>query len=218
LQAWPRPAQLATAVLLVLATVLLAIHAFGYWRGGSRPSELAQRVDLNEASRAELLQLPGVGDSLAERIEEYRDEHGGFRSVDELAAVHGVGPARLERLRPWVCVRDEPADDEEEPPARKGKPATMPRKVSSSGKNPGNTKGAKLKEPININTATAEQLQSLDGIGPTLAQRIIDARERKQFKSVNDLRRVSGIGAKTVDRLRPYVTVGEEPVRLTAVD
>jgi type II secretory pathway component PulK len=35
---------------------------------------------------------------------------------------------------------------------------------------------------------------------------------------VDDLRRVSGIGAKTLDRLRPYVTVGEEPVRLTAAD
>jgi competence protein ComEA len=218
LQAWPRPAQLAAVVLLVLATVLLAIHGVGYWRGGSRPSELEQRIDLNQASRAELLQLPGVGNSLAERIEDYRDEHGGFRSVDDLAAVHGVGPARLERLRPWVCVRDELADEDEEPPARGDMPAAARRKASPSAKNAGTTKGAKLKAPVNINTATAEQLQLLDGIGPKLAQRIIDARERKPFKSVDDLRRVSGIGVKTLDRLRRYVTVGEEPVRLTAAD
>lgn len=224
LAAWPRPAQLAAAALLVLATVLLAIHGLGYGRGGSRPSDLeqraaaAQRVDLNEASRAELLQLPGVGDSLAERIEDYRDEHGGFRSVDELAAVQGVGPARLERLRSWVFVRDDMTDDDEELPVKQEKLAAAPRKAGSSAKGPRSAKAAKLKGPVNINTATAEQLQTLPGVGAKTAQHILDERQRKPFKSVDDLRRVFGIGAKTLDGLRPYVTVGDEPVRLTAAD
>src|SRR5262249_22696203 len=76
--AWPRSARWTPAFLLGLATALLASHALGQLRWGSRPTELTYRVDLNRAQRAELLQLPGVGDALAERIEEYRHEKGGF--------------------------------------------------------------------------------------------------------------------------------------------
>ena len=97
--AWPRTAQLAAALLLGAALALLGVHVWGYQRGGSRPTDLdpgrgaAYRIDLNRADRAELLQLPGVGPALAERIEAYRRENGGFRSVDDLRRVHGVGPA-----------------------------------------------------------------------------------------------------------------------------
>jgi competence protein ComEA len=52
-------------------------------------------------------------------------------------------------------------------------------------------------------------LQKLPGIGPRLAQRILDERAKSVFKSVDDLRRVSGIGPKTLEKLRAYVTVGE---------
>src|SRR5262245_2336649 len=92
LMAWPQSAQLAPAFLLGLSTALLAIHTYGSSRWGSRPTDLqhgadlAYRIDLNQAERAELLQLPGVGESLAQRIEEYRQEHGSFRAVNDLAA------------------------------------------------------------------------------------------------------------------------------------
>ncbi len=60
---------------------------------------------------------------------------------------------------------------------------------------------------ININTATAAEFELLPGIGPTLAQRIVDDREANgKFKDVNDLDRVRGIGPRTVDRLRDLVT------------
>src|SRR3954465_6427870 len=78
LSTWPRSAQLATAFLLGLAAALVAVHAFGSSRWASKPAQLERgteptfRVDLNQASRAELLQLPGVGDSLADRIEAFR--------------------------------------------------------------------------------------------------------------------------------------------------
>ncbi len=61
-------------------------------------------VDLNRATLAELDTLPGVGPATATAIIAWRDEHGRFRRVDDLLEVPGIGPARLERLRPLVRV------------------------------------------------------------------------------------------------------------------
>jgi competence protein ComEA len=61
-------------------------------------------VDLNTATAAELDELPGVGPATAQAIIAYRDRHGPFSSVDDLAEVRGIGPARLEALRDLVVV------------------------------------------------------------------------------------------------------------------
>ena len=61
--------------------------------------------------------------------------------------------------------------------------------------------------PIDINTADEKALQELPGIGPALAERIVaDRTANGPFTSLEDLARVSGIGEKTVEELRPYVT------------
>ena len=61
---------------------------------------------------------------------------------------------------------------------------------------------------IDLNTATAPELELLPGIGPALAQRIIADRDaRGRFRSLNDLDRVSGIGPRTIERLRDKVKV-----------
>jgi competence protein ComEA len=56
-------------------------------------------VHLNTATLADLDALPGVGPVTAQKILDYREEHGAFSSVDELDAVPGIGPARMEQLR-----------------------------------------------------------------------------------------------------------------------
>jgi competence protein ComEA len=62
---------------------------------------------------------------------------------------------------------------------------------------------------VNINTATAAQLEALPGIGPATAKRIIEHREKNgAFKKPEDLMNVRGIGEKAFLRLRPLVTVG----------
>ena len=63
-----------------------------------------QRIDLNAATAQQLDTLPGVGPVTAAAIVSWRQTHGRFTSVDQLAEVDGIGPARLEKLRALVRV------------------------------------------------------------------------------------------------------------------
>lgn len=60
---------------------------------------------------------------------------------------------------------------------------------------------------INLNTASASELDALPGIGPATARAITEARARNRFTSVDDLLDVKGIGEKKLERIRPYVVV-----------
>ena len=61
-------------------------------------------VDLNHASEAELLTLPGVGPTRARAILAFREAHGGFTSVSQLLSIKGFGRATLRRLRPLLTL------------------------------------------------------------------------------------------------------------------
>lgn len=61
-------------------------------------------VNINTATAAQLEQLPGVGPSTAAKIIAYRDKYSGFKTVDELINVSGIGPAKLEQMRPYVTT------------------------------------------------------------------------------------------------------------------
>ena len=72
---------------------------------------------------------------------------------------------------------------------------------------------------VNLNTATQEQLETLNGVGPAKAQAIIEYRKKNgNFKTVGDLNNVPGIGDKTLAKLKPELTVsGSAPSAKPAV-
>jgi competence protein ComEA len=65
-------------------------------------------------------------------------------------------------------------------------------------------------QPVNINTADSEQLQTVPGIGPVTAEKILQMRKSYgAFKSVADLLAIRGLGPKRLEKMRKYLTVGK---------
>lgn len=191
---WPRSWEFALAFTLGICVVIMVQSAWKLIQPPVPMTQTAMGVDLNSADIGTLRQLPGVGPHLAARIVDHRDKNGPFNRVDDLKAVHGIGPATLERLRQVVMVSTT-GESASASPAREMQPLRSGPKSLPS-------------EPLDINLASKEQFMSLPGIGPTLADRIIEERaEHGPFTSVNDLSRIRGIKGKTLEKLLPYVTV-----------
>jgi competence protein ComEA len=110
LAAAPGRAGLRSAVIGVNETATGPQAPGGPSQGGPSPGHAADagpaggKIDLNTATAEQLDALPGVGPVTAKAIVDWRTSNGGFSSVDQLAEVDGIGPARLQRLRGLVTV------------------------------------------------------------------------------------------------------------------
>jgi len=100
------------AVAVILAVSLGAITVSLFVRGAHRgqlieidradPQTVEFKVDLNRADWPELTLLPGIGETLARRIDQSRKEDGPFLDHNDLQRVHGIGPKTLDAVRPYL--------------------------------------------------------------------------------------------------------------------
>jgi competence protein ComEA len=164
------------------------------------PPAASVRVDRADGGRvtvhvAGAVRRPGVYRLAAgARVDDALRRAGGPRRRADLTAVNLA--AKLEDGR-QVLVPQRGAASAAAPAAA---PATA---GASSG-----TSAAAPSQPVNLNSATLEQLDTLDGVGPGIAQRILDYRQQHGgFNRVEELGEVPGIGAKRLATLTPLVTV-----------
>jgi competence ComEA-like helix-hairpin-helix protein len=156
-------------------------------------------LDLNQATASQLESLPGIGPARAAMIVRYRASHGPFRRFKDLGKVSGIGDKTLEALRPFFKPLDgassptasasrttETLEGEIQPPTSTTAPIISPPPVPTPPPR------------VNLNTATIEELCTLDGIGPVLARRIVEYRVRHgRFRTSAEIQKVRGIG-KTI--------------------
>jgi competence protein ComEA len=127
-----------------------------------------------------------------------------------------VGQWRRTHLEAAACLEQLDHVASPEPPGEAAPRAASPEPAAGrSLREPGPRPRLKLDEPagrapvpLDLNRASAEEMTRLPGVGPTLAARIVEARDAERFGSVEDLRRVRGLGRVKFERLRPFVTVG----------
>jgi competence protein ComEA len=110
---------LRAAFRLALASaIVLAVAVQAAWAADAPDAAAGKKVNINQASAAQLAYLPRVGAKAAERIVEYRKAHGTFAQAEELMEVKGVGEKLFAELKPYVTLTG---------------PTTLTAKVRSSG-------------------------------------------------------------------------------------
>ena len=140
-------------------------------------------LELNEATFEELMQIEGIGRELAYDILSLREELGKFTSVSQLMQINGMDKETFSFIEEKLYVDEEWNwfEDEEKPD---------------------------VPEKININTASARELMSLDAITESLARKIVEYREENgDFISINEITDVDGIGDAIFNSIRDYITV-----------
>jgi competence protein ComEA len=159
-------------------------------------TELAGMININTASEKDLASLRGIGPAIAKGIVAARP----FKSIDDLEQVKGIGKARLAMIRDRVTVGEASPGTAKSATAsttkKEARPATPRPAPAPTRLEPGET--------VNINTASAEELDKLFGIGPVKAQAIIDARP---YKTIEDIKKAKGVGDKTFEKIKDSIRV-----------
>ncbi|XP_070367883.1 endonuclease/exonuclease/phosphatase family domain-containing protein 1 isoform X1 [Equus asinus] len=158
-----------------------------------------ERLNINTATEEELMTLPGVTRAVARSIVEYREYIGGFKKVEDLALVSGVGATKLEQVKFEICVSSKGSSAQHSP-------SSLRRDLLAEQQPHHLATAVPLTPRVNINTATPAQLMSVRGLTEKMAASIVDyRREHGPFRSVEDLVRMGGINAAFLDRIRHQV-------------
>lgn len=159
------------------------------------PLAAGETLDPNRAPDVELQRLRGVGPVLARAIVEHR-RAGPFRTKADLLEVKGIGPATLRGIAPHLDLPDASVGVD-------GGSAGRDR-VRRSGPSPPRAADGR----VDLNRAGRAELEALPGIGPVLAERILEHRSlRGRFDRVEQLLEVRGVGPSRLEDLRARVTV-----------
>jgi competence protein ComEA len=162
-----------------------------------RPLGPGETIDLDRAGVAEIARLPRVGLTLARTIVAYREAHGPFGSLEGLDRVPGIGAGLLASIGGQVSF------------SAAGRLSSLPE--AASGPVPGHppvSAAATAQSAVNLNRATAAELERLPFVGPYMARQIVAFRERHgPFAAVDSLVRVPGVGPATLARVRERLTV-----------
>jgi competence protein ComEA len=167
------------------------------------PLAAGERIDVDRASARELTRLPRVGPALARKIVADREANGPFGSPEGLDRVPGVGEGLLRGLEGKVSFSGKArpavqASISAYPAALPGPPAGTPSRPPA----------VPPSRPLDLNSATAGELDALPGIGPAKARAIVAYREAHgRFASVDAVARVPGIGPALAVRIRDALTV-----------
>lgn len=168
----------------------------------SRKKGPPRPIELRTATAEELARLPGLTPTLADRILAVRDEKGRL-TLDDIAAIPGVGRRKADALRPFlrdVATRQPLLGYQ--PPEAGGAEADRGRPLQRNG----GPRAAPRSAAVNVNRATRQELESLPGIGPSLAERILAERQKRgRFASLAEFDSVPGIGPAMLKRLEPLL-------------
>lgn len=192
-------------VILTSSAIVICLLGFFLWQNTTNAVPIDEEIELfsliqEEESVQETVEEessiyvdikgavanPGIYEANSQmRVNDIINMAGGFLDIAQTKAVN-----LAKRVQDQMVIYV-PMIDEEMP----NEVATTPVQATSQGK-------------VNINTATAEELQTLSGIGSKRAQDIINYRvEHGSFQSVEELQNVSGIGERTMENLRDFVVV-----------
>lgn len=174
-----------------------------------------EKIDPNRAPAEQLDRLPRIGPALAERIVAERQAGGPFLSVADLERVSGIGPAMLEAIGPHLDLRNAPVvragPGGAVAPVARGTlsegPGAAALSSGSGARGPPSTGGGAFSRAgedrrVDLNRATARELEALPGVGPAIAERIVEYRRTHGlFSTFQELEGVSGIGPRLRERI-----------------
>ena len=178
------------------------------------PTEEFLCININTADASEFEKLHGIGESIAEKIVAYRDEHGYFRNVEEIMNVSGVGEVMFSDIKDHIFV-DEPvyetSTSAESAPIPSAEPETFENEEIITVTECSTEYILTLEDaaPININTADTELLVLLPYVDDVIAEQIISLREKiGGFSHPYELLYVDSLTQPQVAEIIEYVTVG----------